>query len=768
MRGTDQSPETRDWRPETRGQRAETGKNKPGLALLVVVLILGCALIWRLPATDVEWQFSLCENDSLYHLHRVQTCLETFPLVPSIDRYSHHPYGNRVHWPALPSVFYASIARILGIQADQRDALVAWLSWLPPLVGLAAVLLAVAIARDAGKNRWGAYVVGGFCAFSADVCRPFFFGTIDHHLFAHIGILLLVWGRLHQRMLAWLLGLVALLGFTPEASIYVPLVLGCLFLSELAAGVLADTGALRASWFWFLSPTAIAVLSWVVQRHLETAPLSALDLKWTHPTLFQPMWIGVVGLALAGALVGTKHVVRMRRTVPRTILAVGLACLAVVAVCLGFLLWSGALHSITGRVLLSQRLFVGEEASVFSRGFWLAPPWYRILAFSGIFVAARLYGGIRRRADSTYWFVWLMLGAALLLGFMEMRHLYVLSSLQLVGLGLTLFGTERMLRRLPMFSGQLKRALPATVLALATVPVLVTGDIANRVAVHGDVCSGLPFTLALTDWLRDHTPDPASAGGAAPAYGVMAPWSIGHHIRVLGERPVVVDPLNYDLEQSVEQTVRLTWQAKTAAELLDVLSRYQVRYLVLTDVPSSIVSTFRTNGLRREDYVLPQPGQAPVFLPAMNQFAGFRLFMSGGLSGEFGNFQPRYFSRESEIYRSGSGGDYVVVPKAQIYEIKPGAIITGKVPVVQGFRAELSLSRSDQPPVRVSIPLAVGTDGHFRMHTGLPAPVQEEGFRVEGGYVFTAGGRTLVVPVTQSMVDTNAVVEVDWAAEGGS
>lgn len=650
------------------------------LDLAVIPLILAGALIWRLPATDSEWRFTLCENDSLYQLHRIQTCLETFPLVPSVDAYSHYPYGNRVHWLALHSVFYASIARAAGIQADQRDLLIAWLSWIPPMLGLAAVLLAMAIAGYSG-NRWCVYTVGVFCAFSADVCRPFVFGTIDHHLFAHLGTMLLVWGRLRQRMAVWILGLVALLGMTPEALIYVSVVLACLFLAEVAAGVCASPGRLRAPWFWFLSPSVVGLLSWLVQRHLETAPLPAFDVSWTNVTLFQPMWFGVGGLALAGALAGMEHVLRTRRGSGAVVLTLGLACCAVTAVCVAFLLWSGALQSIAKRLLLSERIFVGEEASVFSRGFWSSPPWYRILAFSGIFVIGQVCAGSRRKVDSTCWFQWLILGAALVVGFLELRHLYVLSSLQLVGLGLALFGTEEMLRRLPMFTGRLTCALPAAALGLATLPFLISGDIINRAATHGDVCARLPLVRSLADWLREQTPDPAPADGGVPAYGVMAPWSIGHHLRIIGQRPVVVDPFNHEMQHGVDQALALVWQAKTSAELTEALGRYRVRYLVLMDVASEILGTFRKTGMRRDDFVLLQPGQAPVFLPAMSQFASFRLFMSGGLSGEFANLQLRYFTAESETYTAGSGADgyRLVVPKGQIYEVNPGAVIAGSL-----------------------------------------------------------------------------------------
>jgi hypothetical protein len=331
------------------------------------------------------------------------------------------------------------------------------------------------------------------------------------------------------------------------------------------------------------------------------------------------------------------------------------------------------------------------------------------------------------------------------------------------------FETEKMLRRLPMFSRQLTRALPATLLALATVPFLITGDIVNRAATHADACARLPVTRELADWLRVHTPDPAPLAGALPTYSVMSPWSIGHHIRIIGQRPVVVDPFNYAAEHQADDALGLVWRAKTADELMKALRRYNARYLVLTNVAEEIVSTLRSTGARKDDFVRVTPGGTLVFLPAMSQFASFRLFVSSGMSGEFGSLQPRYFTADSERYTVGpgrwGGAHQVVVPAGQIYEVKPGALLTGYGPGVDAVRVGFTLRRHEEQPVQVEGPLATGPDRGFEFHTALPAPVAEEGFRVEGGYTFTTGDYTAIVQVTQAMVDTQAVITVEWPSE---
>lgn len=68
-------------------------------------------------------------GDSLYQLHRIEACLAHFPRVPSVDSFSHFPEGFRVHWPAPHTLFYAVVARLTGVPAGDREALVKRLSW---------------------------------------------------------------------------------------------------------------------------------------------------------------------------------------------------------------------------------------------------------------------------------------------------------------------------------------------------------------------------------------------------------------------------------------------------------------------------------------------------------------------------------------------------------------------------------------------------------------------------------------------------------------
>lgn len=742
-------------------RRLERGRDHSTLKILSLLAILGLAALWRLPVNHQEWRFLWCENDSLYQLHRVQKCLEHYPRVESVDYDSHFPAGYRVHWINLHTLFYATIAEVAGIGPEQIDRLTSVLSWIPPLFGLVAVLLAVAVAQCFIASDLCALAVGLLCAFSADVVRPFFFGTIDHHLFAHLGVLLLVLGRLRQRLGWWLLGLVSLIAMTPEAIIYVSVLLGCVFLSELAALLLRDEAQL-SPWSWYLSPAAVCLLTWAADRTLATLPLPVLALSWIELSLFQCLWLAVLGIGMRRVLSAVAS--PWRRVPRRSIVALGALGLFG-AVCLLLLRWTGVLDTLTERLLLAHRFFVGEEASVFRAGFWRAAPWYRILAFSGVFFAAKLVQCYRARADSGDWFRWIALSVALVLGLKEYRHLYVLSSLQLVGLGVALFETERFVRRLPVFAGRALQAVPAIVLALAVLPPFVRSDVLDRAAIHGNACGGLPLLQEVSGWLRLNTPAARQPGQERASYGIFTPWSIGHHIHVFAQRPVVVDPFNLEVDSKEEDTVQAAWLARRPDGLMAVLRKDRARYLVLMNPAEEIVGELIRNQVPKDRFVSFAGGK-PTFSPAMSQFASFRLFMTGGLSGEFGQLQPRFYSDESESYtvdEQGSGPRRVIIPRAQVYEVKPGAVVTGIAP--KGERevtVSFTVRRSHKSDAAIEVPVAVAEDGRFRFPTALPAPEEETTFRVEGAYRIKAGSHTAEVTVTQDAVDHGGVIEVKW------
>ncbi len=632
--------------------------------------VLALAFLWRMPVAPREWRYMLCENDSLYQLYRVQECLADYPRVPSVDPFSHYPAGYRVHWLALHSVFYATLARLAGIGAADRTGLVAFLSWIPPLLGVLAVAAAMAVAACFRRSLPFVLAVGILCALSVETTRPFFFGVIDHHLFAHLGVLLLVWGRLAGRRALWAAGLVSLLAMTPESIIYVSALVGVAFCADAAGLALrpqaaeGEAASGTAEWFWYASPAAIALGVWVLQRSLETAPLPTTSFSWTDPTLFQPSWLALWGIGLGAVLASWKSA-PLVRPVPRRALGmlalVGLAGAA-------FFAATGSLMTIASRLTRSGRMFVAEEASVFSRGLGATPPWYWIVVAAGFVIAAVLLQALRSRRRPRLWFGWMALLLAVALGCLEYRHLYVLSSLQMLAVVAAAWESVDWLRRRAPAGRTALSSAAAVVAVLVIGAVFARGDVLHRAARHAQACGNLAVVEELADWLKTSTPSPRTAG-AEPAYGVFTPWNIGHQIHILGDRPVIVDPFNYETDSSVEDTLAQVWLAKTADELAAALRRHRARYLVLTNPAEEIAGVLRRRGGDVHRFVRIEANGAPTYLPPMLQFAAFRLYMTRGAAPEFAAFTPRFLAPQTETYTA-NAGEKIEVPLGQVYEIE--------------------------------------------------------------------------------------------------
>lgn len=637
---------------------------------VVCLLTLAVALIWRLPTREPEWEFVFCENDSLFQLHRAQQCLAHYPRVPSVDLYSHHPTGYRVHWLALHSLFYATAARLSGVDAGDLQAMAATVSWIPPLLALLAVLLARGILRavDAG----GVTVAAGglLCAVAAEVCRPFFFGVIDHHLFAHLGVLLLTLARLRRGLFLWIAGLVSLLAMTPEGPLFVSLFLGCLFLAEALGGHGDSRPDEGVSVAWFLSPFAVATLVWGAERALGTPPLPAARSDWMYFGVFHVAWLAVLGTGLALALALVKRGARRSTAARAWTWAVALAGVALGA--LAFFGLTGSLDSIVARLQLTGRLPVAEESSGLAAGFWQAAATYRVMAFCGLFYGVQLALAARHSADARAWFFRLVMGLAVALGLKEQRHLYVLSSLQLAGLAFALERTVAYLWSTRLLAASVLRpALPLLLIGTVAYPYWAI-DVRQRGETHGGACDRLPVVRQLNAWLAQHTPEAGGPDEARPDYGIFAPWDIGHHIHVLGRRPVVVDPLNYEISGGVEEAIAALWWSRTAQEVTDTLRRYDARYLVIDNPAGQIAALARRHGQSPQDLVAVNDAGRLVYKPALRQFALYRLYLSGGRAPEFGALEFRWGSSEAEELRSGSAS-VVRIPRLQVYEVRPGA-----------------------------------------------------------------------------------------------
>lgn len=628
-----------------------------------VLAILALAFYWRLPAAEVEWHFLRCDNDSLLHLHQVERALHTYPKVPSFDAYAHFPRGFRIHWLAPHTFFYATLAGAADLQTNELERV---LSFVPPILSLLGIALLILLAR-ACSPRWPVAILAALLgAIGGEMVRPFFFGTIDHHLFANLAVTIAVLARLQRRIALWFVGLLLLCAMTPEAVLYASVLLGAVFLSETIAATAdlpSETGAA-----WLLAPALAATLAWAADRMLQLQPLSLTALSWTQPTLFQPAWSAALGLAASFAL----RYVRGRAPSERRASA-AVAVLGVAGIALVFLVVTGAAGDIVARFGGAQRLYVGEETSVFRKGLLTAHPWYQVLLLAAFYCGWRLWRACRTPSSATESFRWLILVAAFALGFSELRHLYVLAPLVLVGFSLAAIAAGDF-AALALPAGMRAVAAVAVALVLSS-PLLLSADVRDRAANRADACRSLPLVEEASAWMRFQTPSPGKEDQAPPLYGVFAPWTLGHQIHALGQRPVIVDPFNHvdpDEGDWVGNVIEAEWLAQSEAELVDSLRQLGARYLVLTNPADEIVSALRRQKAEVDDVYRFEPDGRLTLLPGLNRYASFRLFMSGGTMAIDG-LVLRHASAATEHYdtRKGSGEvGSVDVPRLQIYELE--------------------------------------------------------------------------------------------------
>ncbi len=623
------------------------------------------ALLWRLPSAEFEWRAAQCDPDSLFHLHRVDRCLLHYPKVESIDPYSHYPVGWRIHWMAPLTLTYASIAQLVGIHDGDLDGLTSALSWIPPLLGCLAVLLGAAVARSFADDEWLALAAAALIALDANCVRPFKYGFIDHHLYGQVAVLLLVLARLRRRLVVWILGLALFYAMTPEATFYVAWLLGLLGASQAFGG---SDGAAPAErrWQWFASPAIVAVGVLALQRSLESVPVPLGSLSWFYFSAVHPLFIAGIGIAAgsAGSYFSGLRESRERRLTSLIALGVALVGLALLSAAM-----PRVVSEVSDKILKGDRLYVSEEQ--FALGALWGAPWIRLVFSCAILSAFRLGIAIWRRESSDRCFAWMVLVSAFLLGFLQFRFLYILSSLQMIGVAVLLASAMKFIRELPRFSSPRLRLVPWALPAALFLPLFVSQNVFGHASSRGDPCKDLlPVLDEVTGWLSSHRPLPSGAEDESAAFGVISPWPFGHYLHVLGSVPVVIDPFNYEYApgRPMIDVLREIWWCRTVPELSSVMRRYRARYLVLMSPAYDIAKIAAPDSPHANELIRWVASDRQFFSPALNDFAAFRLFMGQGPSPEeSAGLELRFASSAADIYLL-SDGRQLRVPKAQIYE----------------------------------------------------------------------------------------------------
>ncbi|HUM02936.1 MAG TPA: STT3 domain-containing protein [Thermoanaerobaculia bacterium] len=574
-----------------------------------VALLFALALAVRLlpaPAATAGG-LRLLSPDCYGHLRRAASVARNFPRVPVVDPYLNHPDGGVWIWPPAFDLAVGGMARARYGTAVTRDEVARVAAFLPPLLGALQLLPFFLLARRVFGRRRALYSAAAYALLPAAAIWSGY-GHADQHVAEVFGLLLFLSAAARAvslegtaRAKAALLSgaALALLVLTWQGAVLwaaLGFLWGALFLGPAAALLAGAATLLVAAGTWATLGAA-------------PVPFSYVSFGW-----FQPLFLAAVALPVVLAAV-----LRARGAARRAaalVLALGL--LAAVAPNAGRI--AGAVRRGGAYLAVrdtSTRPAGGDE---FEGGGYLAyaPDAVRVIAEShplfdgppgpalaravselsaGLLVLppavvlwlaplGRWHGPVARRRLAGRLLVVLFAATCLVLTLVQRRNVYYLALFTALALGQLLgaafvHASRRLRRRRPGVSARLAAGSLAFVLLVLLGPLPGLGAL-ERFRAYASAPG--PDLLDLLGRLRTLDPpgaDPAAlpppAPGAIP--GVMAPWSMGHFVTALAERPAAADPFLYGFRRQAR-----LFSSVDDAEALAILRASRVRYLITTDL----------------------------------------------------------------------------------------------------------------------------------------------------------------------------------------
>jgi asparagine N-glycosylation enzyme membrane subunit Stt3 len=251
----------------------------------------------------------------------------------------------------------------------------------------------------------------------------------------------------------------------------------------------------------------------------------------------------------------------------------------------------------------------------------------------------------------------------------------------------------------------------------------------------------MELTVEAGRWLRAHSP-PTSGwldAGAAPEYGVLAPWGWGHALRYAAQRPMLQDNFGDDVGAEGFDAAETYFRAESEFAGLAVLEPLRARYVVVGPTGSGhgrgYPPTSLFSRLRRQDGG-PAPG------------GGSRL---GGSS----------LSRHRLVYESAPLGAPGATPYLKLFEVVRGARLAGAADPGAEIEAQLAAQRAARSRGRERRFWArAAADAAGRYSLVLPYATGAQGdVETAARYLLRSGGKVAEASVTEEQVQRGERVE---------
>jgi len=572
-----------------------------GIALLALAAVGMRSIGFEHVFPDDREGVVLAMDDAQYHARRARYTFERFPRVLVFDPYLNHPKGAFVPWPPLYDFGLGGAARLLGHDRASLDLV---LAWAPVVLGLLTALTVFAIGRGLGGEGAGLGAMALFAVLPATTHYSSV-GNPDHHAAVAWLATLLLWGHLRG----------AAAGEAPAR------VWGwqALLVAARLAMLLTWHGSLL--YVVLAESLALAVAAWTDRRETLLAQAVGCGLV---------SLLGFAALSLPHSQVGGAwSAVELSRLQPSAYAAFALTAALSRRVLGGGagqgagtsagrrLAWTAGIGSVAGAIPLALAWdglrFAWEYASraepyiqynFESQTLWSAPgEAVRLYAWAfPLLLLAPLAGLWLARREALRGAGLLLAGwtaALLCLAISNARYASDFApalcvSLALGGAALA-GGLARALgSRIPAWPG---RASILVVLGIAAVALAPLGDLVpharrSLAAWQGHLVvvkrpgEGLTRSVySFVDALRAATPDPG--GGldpeATPAYGVLAPPTLGFVVKALGERPTPAGNFGPYVGDEGLLGSRDFYLATRETEALRHAQRLRCRYVVTTD-----------------------------------------------------------------------------------------------------------------------------------------------------------------------------------------
>ncbi|MEN8184048.1 MAG: STT3 domain-containing protein [Myxococcota bacterium] len=526
---------------------------------------------WQLESGRVHFH----GNDAYYHARRILYSVSRLPEALHFDPYLNFPHGGEPIWPPFFDLGIAGIVRVLA-GPDAGAQSVEWISiWIPPLLAVLTVAL-VALTARLTLGRTESFVAGTILAILPAHFTVSRIGFVDHHVAVSLAFVSLLFATLGA-IRCW---------SEPRASLRSPLAWAVLLGSVIAGCLLLWPGMLLhlaivevplgVRLATLRTPRELRrVALWLFVAHgLAAAMLApaALGRTWSVWGSFSPLvlsdfqpWL-LAGLAVGyGLCAWVLPLPRIRVGSGRRL---GVALLLLLAVLGGMsLLTSGVSEATTQAVgwLAKQERFqsaVSESRPLLmergrpSLAFALTQLSGLLLLLPVFFFTARdavRPKGPRARSVATVAF---STGVLLCVTLVQARFIACLAvSMSLLVGACTPALWTKLSRQLG--PGLLARGVALLLPMLVFLPCLwiygpfLQDPLRFARGLEPELGQRLlrrRMLISVADWIREHTPPTSSYFEAeqTPEYGILAPWTDGHVLRYVGQRPVVVDNFGDD------------------------------------------------------------------------------------------------------------------------------------------------------------------------------------------------------------------------------